>query len=87
MGNALAVVAGQLILPVGIAVAVADRRSVDRFGSDVAAVIVIVACGVAIIARRNSFELIERIVGIGECLDANWNTIFLFILFFFDFYV
>ena len=65
MGNAPAVVAGPLILPVGISVAVADRRSVDRFGSDVAAVIVIVACGVAIIARRNSFELVEGIVGIG----------------------
>ena len=71
MGNALAVVARQLVLPVGITVAVGRRNTVHRFGSDITAVIVIVACGVAVVARRNSFELIERIVGIGVGNAAN----------------
>ena len=83
MGNALAVVARQLVLPCSV-ITVVDRYAIHRFGSDIAAVVIIIARAVAVVARRNSFELIEGIVGNYSARRRYNNTFkYSFVIFFF----
>lgn len=62
IGDSLPVVADQLILP-RIIVAVTDCRSIDRFGSKISTVVVIVRSGDR--AVDHTLELVVGVIGIG----------------------